>query len=174
LRIGLGTDTYPPDMFLNMQVGMMLCRVAEASATACRSEEFYGAATTVGADALNRPDLGRLQAGAKADLIVVDFDDPFIGQVIDPIQTLMLNAHASMVRSVMIDGRFVMEDGVIPNIDDREYRRQAQSQFECVVAKYPLRTFGHPQVERIFPPSYPVAVKATHGRSRLICSQPLF
>jgi cytosine/adenosine deaminase-related metal-dependent hydrolase len=164
LRIGLGTDTYPPDMFLNMQVGMMLCRVAEASATACRSEEFYDAATIAGADALGRPDLGRLQPGSKADLIVVDLDDPFIGQVIDPIQTLMLNASASMVRSVMIEGRFVMEDGVIPGIDDRDYRRRAQSQFDGVVSKYPLRTFRHPKVEEIFPPSYPVI---TRGATRL-------
>jgi cytosine/adenosine deaminase-related metal-dependent hydrolase len=160
LRIGLGTDTYPPDMFANMQIGMMLCRVAEGSATACRSEEFYDAATIAGADALNRPDLGRLQPGSKADLIVVDLDDPFIGQVIDPIQTLMLNAHASMVRTVMIDGRFVMQDGIIPGIDDREYRRQAQAQFDGVVSKYPLRTFGHPSVEQIFPPSYPVVLTA--------------
>ena len=133
--------------------------VAEASATACRSEEFYDAATIAGADALGRPDLGRLQPGSKADLIVVDLDDPFIGQVIDPIQTLMLNAAASMVRSVMIDGRFVMEDGVIPGIDDRDYRRRAQSQFDGVVSKYPLRTFGRPKVEEIFPPSYPVITR---------------
>ena len=28
-RIGLGTDTWPPDMILNMQLGVMLCRVVE-------------------------------------------------------------------------------------------------------------------------------------------------
>ena len=91
--------------------------------------------------------------------MVVDFDDPFIGQTIDPIQTLMLNAHASMVRSVMIDGRFVMEDGVIPGVDDREWRRRAQSQFDGVVSKYPLRTFEHPPVEEIFQSSYPVVCR---------------
>jgi cytosine/adenosine deaminase-related metal-dependent hydrolase len=156
LRIGLGTDTYPPDMFLNMQVGMMACRVAEGRTDACRSEDLYDAATVGGADALGRPDLGRLQPGAKADLIVVDFDDPFIGQKIDPIQTLMLNAHASMVTSVMIDGRFVMQDRVMPGVDDMEYRARAQRQFDGMVQKYPQRTFGHPPVEEIFPSSYPV------------------
>ncbi|MDK1490755.1 amidohydrolase family protein [Sinorhizobium sp. 7-81] len=154
IRIGLGTDTYPPDMFLNMQVGMMLCRVEEGGTEGCRSEDFYDAATIGGADALGRPDLGRLQAGAAADLIVVDFDDPFMGQTIDPIQTLMLNASAQSVKSVMIGGRFVMEDGVIPGVDDRAYRQRAQMQFEGVIAKYPLRTFGHPPVEEIFSPSY--------------------
>ncbi|MDK1389226.1 amidohydrolase family protein [Sinorhizobium sp. 8-89] len=154
IRIGLGTDTYPPDMFLNMQVGMMLCRVEEGGTEGCRSEDFYDAATIGGADALGRPDLGRLQAGAAADLIVVDFDDPFMGQTIDPIQTLMLNASARSVKSVMIGGRFVMEDSVIPGVDDRAYRQRAQMQFEGVIAKYPLRTFGHPPVEEIFSHSY--------------------
>ena len=155
IRIGLGTDTYPPDMLLNMQVGLMVCRVVEQNSDACRAEDYYDAATVAGAEALGCPDLGRLQPGAKADLIVVDFDDPFIGQTIDPIQTLLLNATAHTIRSVMINGRFVMEDGVIPGIDDRAYRRQAQGQFDGVVAKYPMRTLGHPPLEEIFSSSYP-------------------
>ncbi|MCV9962012.1 amidohydrolase family protein [Pararhizobium sp. BT-229] len=163
IRIGLGTDTYPPDMFLNMQVGMMLCRIEEGGTDGCRSEDFFDAATIGGADALGRPDLGRLQAGAAADLIVVDFDDPFMGQTIDPIQTLMLNASAQSVKSVMIGGRFVMEDGVIPGVNDRAYRQRAQEQFEGVVAKYPLRTFGHPPVEEIFSSSYRLVDRAPTG-----------
>ncbi len=155
IRIGLGTDTYPPDMLLNMQVGLMVCRVVEGDTQACRAEDYYDAATVGGADALGRSDLGRLQAGAKADLIVVDFDDPFIGQTIDPIQTLLLNASAHTVRSVMINGRFVMEDGVIPHVDDRAFRRMAQEQFDGVVAKYPMRTLGHPPLDEIFSSSYP-------------------
>ena len=157
INIGLGTDTYPPDMLLNMQVGLMTCRVVEQSTEACRAEDYYDAATIAGADALGRPDLGRLQPGAKADLIVIDLDDPFMGQVIDPIQTLLLHASAHSIRSVMINGRFVMEDGIIPGIDDAAFRRQAQAQFDGVVAKYPMRTFNHPSVDEIFSSSYPRA-----------------
>ena len=154
IRIGMGTDTYPPDMLLNMQVGLMVCRVVEQNSEACRAEDYYDAATVLGADALGRSDLGRLQPGSKADLIVVDFDDPFIGQAIDPIQTLLLNASAHTIRSVMINGRFVMEDGIIPGIDDRAFRQRAQRQFDGLVAKYPTRTFGHPPVDQIFSSSY--------------------
>lgn len=154
LRIGLGTDSYPPDMLLNMQVGLMVCRVVEENSQACRAEDYYDAATVLGADALGRPDLGRLRAGSKADLIVIDLDDPFMGQVIDPIQTLLLNATARMIRSVMIDGRFVMEDGIIPGIDDRADRKRSQAQFDGLVAKYPMRTLGHPPVGEIFSSSY--------------------
>ena len=64
LKIGMGTDTSPPDMIMNMQIGMILARVTAGSVMACRSEDYYDAATIGGADALRRPDLGRLQPGA--------------------------------------------------------------------------------------------------------------
>ena len=49
LRIGMGTDTSPPDMIMNLQVGMILARVMAGSATAVRSEDYYDAATIGGA-----------------------------------------------------------------------------------------------------------------------------
>jgi len=155
ITIGLGTDTHPPDMILNMQLGVLLCRLVEGDMAACRAEDLYDAATLGGAAALGRSDLGRLEPGAKADLVVVDLDDPAMGQVIDPIQTLMLNASGREVRSVVIGGRFVMQDGVIPGIDDRALRRDMQAQFDGMVAQYPRRTHGHPPIEEIFSSSYP-------------------
>ncbi len=154
LNLGMGTDTHPPDMILNMQLGLLLCRTVEADAQASRAEDFYNASTLGGASALGRSDLGRLSPGAKADLIVIDLDEPTMGQTIDPIQTLMLNGSGRDVHTVVINGRFVMEDGCIPGIDDRELRRQAQSQFNRLVAQYPRRTFGQPKVEEIFSSSY--------------------
>ena len=106
LKMGLGTDTAPPDMVANMQVGMILTRVMGASAATCRSEDYYDAATVGGADALRRPDLGRLQPGARADITVFDLDRPHLGQVIDPIQTLMLAGHGRDFSDVIVDGRW--------------------------------------------------------------------
>lgn len=154
INIGMGTDTHPPDMILNMQLGLMLARIVAGDAQAVRSEDLYDAATIGGARALGRDDLGRLCPGAQADMVVIDFDAPFIGQTIDPIQTLMLNASGREVRTVVIAGRFVMENGAIPGVDERADRARAQAQFDGLVAQYPRRTFGHPPVEEIFPPSY--------------------
>jgi cytosine/adenosine deaminase-related metal-dependent hydrolase len=117
INIGMGTDTHPPDMSLNMHLGVILARVVDADAQAVRAEDLYDAATLGGANALGRDDLGRLAPGARADLIVIDLDAAAMGQVIDPIQTLMLNGSGHEVRTVVIDGRFVMQDGVIPRVD---------------------------------------------------------
>lgn len=156
LRIGMGTDTSPPDMILNMQAGALLCRALAGSPAACRSEDFFDAATTGGADALGRPDLGRLQPGAAADMIVIDLGLAHHGQVIDPIQTLMVAGQGRDVRTVVIDGRFVMVDRVIEGIDEAADNARAQAQFERLMSLYPLRTRGHPPASEIFSSAYPV------------------
>ncbi len=155
VKIGMGTDTWPPDMVLNMQVGLMLCRVMDQSTEAVRSEDYYDAATLGGADALGRADLGRLAPGAKADIVVFDFSHDRNGQLIDPIQTLMVGGSGRDVSQVVIDGRFVMVDGRIAGFDARLAQDQAQAQFDRLVARYPDRTWGHPPVDEIFSSSYP-------------------
>lgn len=151
INIGLGTDTYPADMILNMQLGLMTARLAEG-ALAVRSEDLFDAATLGGARALNRPDLGRLEPGAKADIAVIDLSRSL--QTPDPVQTLMTSASGRDVRDVWIDGRRVMTDGVIPGVDETADATRAQAQFDGLIAKYPDRTVGHPPVTDIFTPSY--------------------
>lgn len=156
LKIGMGTDTSPPDMIMNLQVGMILARTIAGSVSAVRSEDYYDAATIGGADALGRPDLGRLQAGSRADITVFDLDRPHLGQIIDPVQTMLLAGHGRDFATVIIDGRFVMEDRLIPGIDEAADKLRAQKQFEGVMARYPQRTHGNPPMSEIFSSSYPI------------------
>lgn len=156
IRMGLGTDTAPPDMIENMRIGMVLARVSAGSVTAVRSEDYYDASTIGGADALGRSDLGRLVVGARADLTVYDLDRPHLGQVIDPIQTMMLSGHGRDFSTVVIDGRFVMENRIIPGVDEAADKVRAQAQFERLMSLYPARTHGNPPAGAIFSSSYPV------------------
>jgi cytosine/adenosine deaminase-related metal-dependent hydrolase len=156
LQIGMGTDTWPADMLLNLQVGLLLCRVSEGDAQACRAEDYYDAATLGGARALGREDLGRLTRGARADIVVFDLAAPHLGQVIDPIQTMLLSGRGTDARTVIVDGRASMQDGAIPGLDWDALAAQAQAQFGRVLAQYPRRTHGHPPLEEIFSSAYPV------------------
>jgi len=148
-------------MILNMQIGLVLARVIDASAEAVRSEDYYDAATLGGAKALLRDDLGHLSPGAKADITVFDLTAGDLGQVIDPIQTMMVAGRGRHFTTVIIDGRFVMEDGVIPGVDPAAEAARAQAQFDRLIAQYPRRTFGHPPVEEIFSAAYPVMRRAS-------------
>lgn len=157
IRIGMGTDTAPPDMVLNMAVATMTGRIAEGADDGLTSAEVFDAATTGGADALRRPDLGRLQAGAKADIAIFDLSDPYHAPAIDPVKTLILGASGRVTRAVFVDGRLSMREGEVAGMDMAAARIQAQRQFEGLIAKYPDRTWGHPPVEEIFPATYPLS-----------------
>ncbi|TGQ77066.1 MAG: N-ethylammeline chlorohydrolase [Mesorhizobium sp.] len=160
LRIGLGTDTSPPDMLLNMQTGLMVCRFVEGEAQACRAEDYFDAATLGGADALGRADLGRLAPSCRADMVVWDLSNPDLGQVIDPIQTLMISGSGRDARTVVIDGRMVMRDREIPTMDYAAETARAQRQFNTLMAKYPERTLGNPPTDEIFSSAYRVIPRA--------------
>lgn len=157
MTIGMGTDTHPPDMIQNMQIGLITARITEASAQAVSTSDMYDAATLGGAKALGRTDLGRLAPGARADITVIGLQDPAMGQVIDPIQTIVLNGSGRDVRTVVIDGKIVMRDGIIPGADHDQMRNRAQTQFDRLVAQYPDRTLNHPPVGEIFEPTYPIS-----------------
>lgn len=154
IRIGMGTDTAPPDMILNMAVGLMMGRAAEGGAEGLTTAEIFDAATLGGADALGRSDLGRLKPGAKADIAVFDLADPWFAPTVDPIQSLIFGATGRVTRAVFVDGRLSMRDGAVVGMDADEARRRAQEQFDRLLTKYPERTFGHPPIERIFQPTY--------------------
>ncbi len=156
IRIAMGTDTAPPDMVLNMAVGMMLCRVVEGGVDACRSEEFFDAATIAGAKALRRDDIGVLRQGGKADIAIFDMSDNWMAPRIDPIQTLILGATGRVTKATIVDGRLSMRDGEVAGIDMNNARKRVQEQFSGLMEKYPERTLGHPSLEEIFPPSYPL------------------
>jgi cytosine/adenosine deaminase-related metal-dependent hydrolase len=155
LRIGLGTDTWPPDLVVNMQVGVLLGRVADGTAAKTSAADYFDAATLGGADALGRPDLGRLAPGAQADIAVFDLSHPLIGQVIDPIQTLLIGGAGRDCRDVFVAGRHVVRNGALPGFDLAAGHARAQAQFDGLVAKYPERTWKHPPLDAIFRPSYP-------------------
>jgi hypothetical protein len=78
-----------------------------------------------------------------------------IAPTIDPIQSLVLGATGRVTRAVFVDGRLSMRDGQVAGLDMAAARARAQAQFDGLVAKYPERTWGHPPVGEIFPPTYP-------------------
>jgi hypothetical protein len=50
----------------------------------------------------------------------------------------------------------VVQEGLLAGFDAPTEHRRAQAQFDGLIARYPDRTFGHPPVAEIFPPTYPL------------------
>lgn len=67
-------------------------------------------ATRNGGLALRRPDLGVLNVGAKADVVVWDGTAPGMIGWLDPVAAIILHSNPSHVEHVLVDGRFVKRD----------------------------------------------------------------
>ncbi len=156
VRIGMGTDTWPPDFWLNLHVGILTARIADGSMEA-NCADYFTAATIGGADALGRPDLGRLMPGALADIVVWDLSGPHLGQLPDPIQRLVLSGSRRDARMVIVDGRVVVENGRLPGVDLEAWEARARSQFRTVMEHAVARSIGHPPVEQLYLPTFPLA-----------------
>lgn len=151
IRIGMGTDCYPSDMLMNLRLGSLLCRFVENVSDIARSADIYRTATVGGADALGRPDLGRLAEGSKADFFVLSLAGMHTGQVDDPIRTMLWYCNNTDIRTVVINGKTVMDDRKIKNVDTAEYQRKAQSYYDNFKRSYSERDRFHRTEDEIFP-----------------------
>ncbi|MBC9248283.1 amidohydrolase family protein [Paracoccus sp. 11-3] len=156
INIAMGTDTAPADMLMNLLVGLITCRMNDDGPERIACRDLFNAATLGGARALGRDDIGRIAAGAKADLVVFRLDDPVMAPTVDPVTTLIVGGSGKVTDAVFVDGRLSMRAGEVAGIDMATARDRAQEQYDRLIAQYPARTWDHPPVSEIFPPSYPV------------------
>jgi 8-oxoguanine deaminase len=152
----MGTDTYPPDMIRVLELGVNMARTAEMRADAGDPAEMFRAATLGGAKALRRDDLGRLAVGALADMIIIDLTSRGIGVIDDPIRTVAMHCTGANVRSVIINGRMVMEDRELPGVDAVAMQARVQSYAATMKAAYTERDYLQRPTETLFRPSFRV------------------
>ncbi len=80
-------------------------------------------ATEGGARCLMRPDIGRISVGACADLALFTLDEMRFWGSGDPIAALVL-CGAHRADRVMVNGRWVVEDGQLLGLDMHDLRKQ--------------------------------------------------
>ena len=117
VNMGVGTDTYPHNMLEEMRAVAITSRILAEDVFDVRTTDVFNAATLGGAQALGRSDIGRLSAGAKADIVLVDVTHPNMRPVRDPIRSLVYAAADRAVKTVIVDGRTVVQDGRVLTMD---------------------------------------------------------
>lgn len=160
INLCMGTDTAPADMLMNLMTGLMAARIADPAAPHQSSADFWDAATLGGARALGRDDLGRLAPGTRADIAIFRLDDAVMTPAIDPITTLVAGGTGRVTQATFVEGRLSMRNGQVAGLDLVAAQVRAQAQFDGLVAKYPERSWQHPPVADLFPPSYPIRQEA--------------
>src|SRR3954451_6861627 len=124
IRVGLGTDGPASndalDLLADARLAAQLARPAAADARALSAAEALWLATGPAADAIGRPDLGRLTPGRQADLVHVDTRDlrfEPVGDKEDLLTHLVWSGVTPLVRDTWVAGRQVVRDGVCTTVD---------------------------------------------------------
>jgi 5-methylthioadenosine/S-adenosylhomocysteine deaminase len=124
IRVGMGTDGPASndglDLFADLRLATQLARLAGRSADALSAAEAFWLATGAAADAIDRPDLGQLEAGRRADLVHVDTRDLVFEPVGDPadlLAHLVWSGAGRYVRDVWVGGRQVVRDFASTTVD---------------------------------------------------------
>ena len=120
--VGLGTDGCASnndlDLWREMDMAAKLHKVRRLDPTAMDAATLVRMATRTGAQALGIDHLtGSLERGKRADLIVLDVDQPHAVPLYHPASHLVYTAGAADVRHVMIDGRWVVRDRKLLTLD---------------------------------------------------------
>ena len=94
-------------------------------------------ATINGARALGLDaEIGSLEPGKRADLIVVDLAGAFHNCAVhDVLSHLVFTARASDVRTVLVDGRPLMDEGRLLTVDAEALLARGQAQGESLVRR---------------------------------------
>jgi 5-methylthioadenosine/S-adenosylhomocysteine deaminase len=136
IAVGLGTDgpagsNNDLDLMEEIDLAAKLAKITKMSPLALNAPAVVEMATIDGARALHmEKEIGSLETGKKADLIVIDLDEPNAVPMYDVYAQIAYALKASDVETVMIGGRLVMKDRKLLIVNEeaaiskaREYRK---------------------------------------------------
>lgn len=123
VTVGIGTDgsasNNDVDMFGEMNTVAKIHKVARKDPTVMNAATTLHGATMGGASLLGAASqIGSLEVGKKADLIVLDMDQPHLTPVYNPVSHLVYAARGSDVIHSVINGRIVMRDRRLTTLDE--------------------------------------------------------
>src|SRR6188508_3303367 len=90
-------------------------------------KEILGCLLHGGARGMRHKEIGSLEAGKQADLILVDLDHPAFTPLNDIRRQLVYGANGSAVALTMVAGRVVAEQGRVSTVDEAAIRAEIRA-----------------------------------------------
>ncbi|MCG2809359.1 MAG: amidohydrolase [Candidatus Portnoybacteria bacterium] len=131
VNVCLGTDGACSnnclDMFGEMKVAALTHKGYRLNPLIADAQTVLDMATINGAKALGlEKEIGSLEEGKKADIIILDFEKPRLTPCHNLVSNIVYAAQGSDVETTIINGKIVMEKGKIQGVDEKSVLRQVQ------------------------------------------------
>lgn len=121
ITVGLGTDGTSSnnnlDMLEECRLAAMLHKNMTGDPQIIPAGQALAMATSEGAKALGFKNLGKIEAGQKADIVLYDMDKPYWHPRHDRISLFVYAANACDADTVIIDGKVLMQNGELLYMD---------------------------------------------------------
>lgn len=142
--VSIGTDGAPSNNRMTLIDEMWLASLIHKGRlldpTAMPAETVLAMVTCDGARSVLWDDLiGSLEAGKKADLIVINPDTATMLPLHDPVANMVTSMREHNVESVMCDGRWLMRERRILVVDEAEVLAEAKRRAAAIVARAGIR-----------------------------------
>jgi 5-methylthioadenosine/S-adenosylhomocysteine deaminase len=122
-----------------MDLAAKLAKITKMDPLALNAKAVVEMATIDGARALHmEKEVGSLEAGKKADLIVISLDEPNAVPMYDVYAQLAYALKGSDVETVVIGGRVVMRDRKVLTVQEAEAMAKAREYKERVASSLGL------------------------------------
>ncbi|MEM1997905.1 MAG: amidohydrolase family protein, partial [Candidatus Bathyarchaeia archaeon] len=144
VTVALGTDSpcsnNSADMFEVMKFTALLHKGVNRDPTLLPAETVLRMATVDGARALlwDR-EIGSIEVGKKADIIIVDFQRPHLWPLYSEVSHLVYAAKASDVETVIVSGRIIMERRELKTVKVEEVMEKAKKVQERLLERVGAR-----------------------------------
>jgi 5-methylthioadenosine/S-adenosylhomocysteine deaminase len=140
VAVGLGTDgpagsNNDLDVMEEIDLAAKLAKVTKNNPLALNARAVVEMATVQGARALHlESEIGSLEAGKKADIVVIDLNAPNAVPVYDIYSQIAYSLKASDVNTVVIGGRVVMRERKLLTVDEQAAVAKAREYGKSVAA----------------------------------------
>ncbi|MGN2673145.1 amidohydrolase [Aliivibrio fischeri] len=140
MRVGLGTDgpmsSNQVDLWRTLSYAANMQRLKNSDRTIMIPEQVIEMATIGGAKALHMEDeIGSLEVGKKADIIIVETQSANMMPSYDPYATLVYQANPSNVDTTIVNGKVVMEQRQMKTIQLDDIRQSVEA-FESDITDF--------------------------------------
>jgi 5-methylthioadenosine/S-adenosylhomocysteine deaminase len=145
VAVGLGTDgpagsNNDLDLMEEMDLAAKLAKITKMSPTALNAKAVVEMATIDGAKALHmEKEIGSLEPGKKADVILISLDEPNAVPMYDIYAQLAYALKASDVETVIIGGRVVMRDRKLLTVNEEQAIEKAREYKKTIAASLGMK-----------------------------------